>query len=113
MIDEDELRTFLKRNGYEFFTDSRPSEHNLVHWCAAKKIEGAAKRCELNDSLQFVINPYFSKHLASAAECEVEIHGQRKGLWHNVSVQGVSPVEMTERLEEIEERLLKLWSHID
>jgi hypothetical protein len=106
-----EFREWLESQGFKVSTNSLANKENLCNWYAYRMSTITARECECNDgkSMQIVVKPfkYWSIPHESA---EVEVTGERGGIWYNLRAYSLHHNEVLERLNDIETSLISAWN---
>ncbi len=108
----DDLREWLIKQGFKCYFEYFKREHDC-NWYACRKTEYSARECETNEgkAMQIVIHPFsYSDGTQRWESAEIEVIGEVKGLWFNLSAYSVPIDELKARLQEIEVRLLDAWN---
>lgn len=106
----DELKLWLESEGFTVGKNHLNFEMNNVGWYAWRRIEGTD--CECNDKPpSLVIWPYSMVNYGETFESvEIEITGERKGVWWKLKAYAIQAKELKEKLPMIENTLVYAWN---
>jgi hypothetical protein len=114
-MDIETLKTWLAGNGLTIEVNSLSDENNLAKWYAWKRSSMKARRCEQNgnENPQIVVHPFLFRHSGlpngQYESCAVEIVGEYGGVWYRLSAYSMSPDELVENLDSVENSLVRAW----
>jgi hypothetical protein len=105
-----ELQEMLVEKGFSLYPDYLKDKNDLCNWVACR-YNTAARPCETNDRTQVVIKPFdlnFDGRRFSSVE--IEITGEYAGEWWKLQRYSISPEELEDKLDKIENKLVMAWN---
>lgn len=105
----DELKTWLPTVGFRVCDDNFP--RGGATWYAAKRSTIPARVCETNKDkpgFQIVVQPHYYHTVHESVT--VEVRGEASGIWWAMQAYPLNPVEVRDRLVEIEASLVAAWN---
>ncbi|MGI9142489.1 MAG: hypothetical protein ACR2IJ_04805, partial [Fluviibacter sp.] len=112
MNTQDELKDWLKDQGFREYPNSLASFEDECKWIACKRYD-SKYNCECNydkPGVQVVVSPH-KWHIQGqeGASVEIDITGEANGIWYKLQAYSLSWSELPEKFEQVTEALVKAW----
>ncbi len=110
-----ELKDHLVEAGFQPYINPTHFRTSKTDWYACRKVE-TERECECNEGkrMQLTVWPYKSTiHDKTYESVEVDITGEYKGVWYKLQAYSLSPDELVEKLDSIENSLVAAWNSLD
>jgi hypothetical protein len=106
----DKLKSFLEKRGYNIYR-TYLDQHNLCDWYACKRTT-SSRECTSNEKpVQIVVYPYrmVMRHVVVHESVTVDLTAEFNSVWWKLEAYSLSPKDVINKLDIIEENLIKAW----
>ncbi len=111
-VGESEFREWLESNKFRIYSSYKNDSWNKCNWYACRRFAHESRRCESNSDkpgLQLVISPYHFIDINNSRTAAIEITGETKGIWYNLTAYSINIDDVPEKLDEVSESLARAW----